>query len=180
MKLLSKSATILFDWLLDRLALLTLVLIGAIWVSITGEVTLRTLTGRTLVWVTEITEYCLLFITFLSAAWLLRKEGHVRVDILLTSLNPASRALLNTITYALAALACLVLFWFSAGTTWSYFLDGTADPRMLELPRGPLFAVIPIGSFLLFVQFLRGSYGYLAKWKSRQAQKSWSHQDAKE
>ena len=43
---------------------------------------MRYFLNRPLVWVLELTEYALLWVTFLGAAWLLRQGGHVQVDVI--------------------------------------------------------------------------------------------------
>jgi hypothetical protein len=37
--------------------------------------------------------------------------------------------------------------------------------QVLEVPLGPMFLVITLGTFALFVQFLRRGYDYLKKWR---------------
>jgi TRAP-type C4-dicarboxylate transport system permease small subunit len=124
-----------------------------------------------LVYMSEIPEYCLLFITFLGTTWLLKREGHVKTDMLLARLNPRTQAALNTITSVLVAITCLVLALFSARVTWQYFQVGYYLPSGLKPPKAPIMAIIPVGFFLLFIQFLRRAYRYLGEWGNIARQK---------
>jgi TRAP-type C4-dicarboxylate transport system permease small subunit len=98
-------------------------------------------------------------------AWVLKIEGHVKIDLVVNRLNPRNQCLVNSITSILGAITCLVLLWYGTKVSWELFERGTITNTILELPSAPLFAIVPIGSFLLFIQFLRRSYGYLKSWK---------------
>jgi len=111
-------------------------------------------------------ENSLLFILFLGAGWLLAKEGHVKVDVLLSQLNPKGQALVNAITSILGAIICLVIVWYGIQCTWDHFQRGVLAHTALELPVAPILAIIPVGSFMLFIQFLRRVYGYIGGWRS--------------
>ncbi len=165
MKLLVK-VTAIYDRLIDLLAYLAVALIVVAWLSVVTEVFMRYFLRRPQVWVIEIAEYILLAITFLGAAWLLKKEGHVTIDMLPNSLSPKNRALLTAVTSVLGAMVCLAIAWWGAGVTWALFQRGAYDVEsMLRLPKAPLLGTIPIGSFLLFIQFLRRATGNLRSWK---------------
>jgi TRAP-type C4-dicarboxylate transport system permease small subunit len=98
-------------------------------------------------------------------AWVLKIEGHVKIDLVVNRLNPRNQCVVNSITSILGAITCLVLLWYGTKVSWEFFERGTITNTILELPSAPLFAIVPIGSFLLFIQFLRRSYGYLKSWK---------------
>ncbi len=158
---LLKNIAVVFDRIVDLLVYVTIGLLIFAWLSVCLEIVMRYFLNRPLVWVIEISEYILLFITFLGATWLLKKEGHVAIDVVLTKLDPRTAAIVNIVTSLLGAASCLALAWYAGQTTWVHFQKGIYDQRTLELPMAPLMAVIPIGSFLLFVQFLRRTYGYI-------------------
>jgi len=127
---------------------------------------MRYFLNRPTVWTVEVTEYALLFLTFLGAAWVLKNEGHVRRDAVLNRLNPINRALLLTITSAIGAIVCLVLFLVTAESTYDVFQRGVHIASVLEPPKALILGVIPIGSFLLFIQFLRMARGNLRSWRA--------------
>ncbi len=161
MKLLSKVGAI-FDRTLDLSFIATGVLVIFMMLSVGMEVTLRFLRGGTvLTWVMEVSEYSLLFMTFLGSAWMLRGERHVKMDLVLTRLNPGARAVLNFITSILGAIICFVLVWYGVKVTWEFLQTGVVIFTELQPLKWPILAVIPVGCFFLFVQFLRRAYGHL-------------------
>lgn len=125
------------------------------------DVVMRSLLDRPTQWVIEVSEICLVGITFLGAAWVLRSEGHVKIDIFLLRLDPKRQALLNSITSIVGIIICLVVAWYGAKVTLDHFERGIRSPTQLAPPAFPDYLVISLGSFFLAVQFLRRAYGYL-------------------
>ena len=150
---------------------LTVILAGTLLIfsmlSISMGVASRYLLGRPMGWVVEISEYSLVYITFLIAAWVLKREGHVKVDILVERLKPKPQSVLNIVGSMLAIISCGIIFWYSLRVTWESFQKGYFSPTILEIPKWPVQAVIPLGSFLLFVQFIRRSYREFEKLLNR-------------
>jgi TRAP-type C4-dicarboxylate transport system permease small subunit len=127
----------------------------AITAAITAEVLLRYGFNRPIVWVVELSEYALLWITFLGAAWVLRHGGHVRVDILLQYLSPRALRVCGLISSAMGALTTLVLFAFGVDATWTAYMRGAFKPTGTDVPTWIVVIVIPLGSLLLFLRFAR-------------------------
>ena len=163
MKLFS-MVTRIYERTIDIAAFLAGVLLIFLMLSVTLEVTLRYFWGRPTSWVVEIAGYILLFITFLVAAWVLKREGHVKMDLVLSLFSMKTQSLVNAITSLISALICLVLTWVGAKAAL-YFI-GYQTPTVLMLPKSMIISIIFIGSFLLFIQFLRRAYGYLGSWRT--------------
>lgn len=166
MKLVNRS-TVIFDRVLDLLAIIACGLILFAMFSVGTDVVMRYLLNRPMIWVFDVTETILLWITFLGAAWLLRREGHVRMDIVLTLLKPKTRALFNFITSIFILIICCVLCWYGTQVTWDQFQRSIVIPRGVEIPSAATLVIIPIGFFFLSIVSLRMSYGYLRRWRER-------------
>lgn len=165
MKLLARVAAVL-DRTNDLFAIMACVLLTFMMLSVSAEVVMRYLFNRPLGWVVEISEISLLYITFLGVAWLLKRERHVKMDILVTRLKPRVQALLNVFGSIIGVAVCWVLTWYGAQVTWSHFQRGLFEPTILEIPNVYVLWVIPVGSFLFFTQFLRRTYSYLRIWRA--------------
>jgi C4-dicarboxylate transporter DctQ subunit len=150
----------LFDLILDASAYFSGAFLVFVMLAITFDVTRRKFFGLSSIWVVEIAEYCLLWVTLLAAPWVLKRNAHVRMDLLIGRLCPRNQALLNIITSALA-LACLVVIeWYSIVVTWDHYKIGYFTPTPLRLPQWIIMTVLPIGIFLLSVQFIRRIWGF--------------------
>ena len=165
MKLLTKSSSV-FDYILGALTYLAAGILTFIMLAVCWDVIARAVAGAPLKWVLEFSEYSLLYITFLGAAWVLKNERHVIVDIGLNWLNPKTRALFNVATSILGAIICLLLTWYGWDVAWEHLQQGFFQPTVIRPPDFPIFVIIPIGSFLLFIQFLRRTSKYLGEWRA--------------
>ena len=164
MKLIRKVASI-FDRIEVFLAIVAGALIVVVLLFILYEVFIRYFLGWATIWTFEISRWALLYITFLGAAWVLKKEGHVKIDLLVNHLNPRIQALLGIASSIMGLFICWVLVWYGVQVTHGQFQRGIYEATALGTPTGVIILAIPIGGFLLFIQFLRRGYGYLRRWK---------------
>ncbi len=165
MKILRKA-----DRIYDRseavLAIAAGVLLVFTGLATVYEVVMRYFLNSPTTWTVEISRFALLYITFLGAAWVLKREGHVKVDIVLNQLNPGTQALLNMITSVISAIVFLVIIWYGIDVTVESFQIDYRTPTMLRTPMFLILAVIPVGSFFFFVRFLKRAHGYLVEWRT--------------
>jgi TRAP-type C4-dicarboxylate transport system permease small subunit len=151
----------IFDHMLEVMAVLGMVIMVLVMLVICYEVVTRYFLGRGSAWVIEFSEYALLYITFLGAGWLLRREGHVSMDILVLSFSPKRQILLKGIVSLLGGILCGLFTWFGAEVALDHLERGLRQPTLIGPPDFPLFAVIPVGFFMLFIQFLRRAHRLL-------------------
>jgi len=143
------------DWAMNGMTFLAGLVLVFIMLSVCYDVVLRTFFGRPQMWVTEVIECLLLYMTFLASAWLLRDEGHVRVDIVLNRLKPRTIAFLGIVSSIIGVFVSAVLTLFGTTVTWDYYQRGIYTPSAMEIPVHWILIVIPVGSLLLFFQFMR-------------------------
>lgn len=139
------------------------VILVLVWVAICFNVVMRYLFNQPQVWAIELSEYAIFYITFLGSAWLLKEDGHVKVDWVLSRLGDRNAALLETINSILGALLCMIITWYGIETTWSHYIRGIYRITVLETPTFLILAVIPVGALLLSIQFLRNAYGSIKR-----------------
>ena len=160
MKFLTKAG-IVFEYALTFLSWIACALISFVTVIIGSDVFSRQVLGHPTIWVTELCEYSLLWITFLGTAWLLREEGHIRIDLIIKRVNPSSANLLDVSTSIMGAAVSLILAWYGTEVVVDHFMRGVPSIEMLGIPKYLILMVIPVGCFLLFVQFLRRTRRYV-------------------
>jgi C4-dicarboxylate transporter, DctQ subunit len=164
MKIIRKLNNI-FNRTIDLMAIFAGILLIFSMLIICIAVASRYLFGRPMGWVMEITEYSLLYITFLVAAWVLKREGHVKMDLVFNRLSPRTQVLFNMITSGIGAIICFILFWYGIRVTWELLRTRYFTPTILELPKFVIVAIIFIGSLLLCLQFLNRTFLYLLNWR---------------
>lgn len=154
-----------FDAFLDFLSILTAIIIFFIMLAVLYEVSRRYFFQKPTYWVMQVVEWCLVWMTFLCAAYVLKEERHVSMDIVVSRLSPRAQLLLGGITSIIGAAVCLTLAWYGTETVIDHFQRGVLEPKLIRAPKAPLMSIIPAGFFLLFVQFVRRASKLFKKWK---------------
>lgn len=122
--------------------------------AISYSVMMRYIFNRPVAWIVEISSYLMLYITFLGTAWLLRREGHVGIDLFTGHLSPKQRRVLRSVTSVGGATVGFVLTWKGILITIDYFRRGVMAMDILNTPQYLLMAIIPVGGFLLMIEFI--------------------------
>ena len=154
----------------DRFLDVSLV-ISAAAVVLASLLTLSDITSRQFFasaqgWAIEIAEYCLLYLAFFGAAWLLREDGHVKVEVVVEVLSARNQAFLGMVTSVVGVLVTGVLAYFATSTTIMEYMAGTKMYESpLKPPLYPLLIPIPIGAASLCIQFMRRTWGCYRRWQ---------------
>jgi TRAP-type C4-dicarboxylate transport system permease small subunit len=120
--------------------------------------------GRPTTWVAEISSILVLWIPFMIAGWVLRREGHVKMDLLVERLSPESQAMIHFVTSLIGVVFMLIVA--GAGLMTTIYWIGNKTPTVLMLPRSPIIAIIFVGSLLFAIQFLIRAFEYFTQWKT--------------
>lgn len=147
-----------FDGLLTALGYLAggiLLFMGA---SVLYEVFMRYLFNAPTRWVIEFSEYMLLYMALLAGAWVLRDEGHVKVEMLVDALPRKTRTILHAVTSWVGASVCALFFWYSAFLVWENLQTGEVLFRAVHVPKWAILISLPIGLLLLTLQFVRRAF----------------------
>lgn len=118
------------------------------------EVTIRWLGGESRLWVIEVSEYALLFITFLGAPYLLEKNMHVVLDLVYDSLSGGSRIALQLFNATIGFALCAVLTVVGVSVVMEQFEIGVRQVTVMRPQSWWITAALPIGMGLMAVQFL--------------------------
>ncbi|WP_371682760.1 TRAP transporter small permease [Sporosarcina sp. PTS2304] len=106
-------------------------------------------------WTLEVSEYLLVFLTFFGVAWLLREDGHIKLDLLLNRLSEKNRTRMEIVNSCIGVIISIVITFYGFMAVWSLHTRGIKTETILEIPRSLLIIIIPIGFFFVFIQFLR-------------------------
>jgi len=163
-KLISKASRI-FDHILNAVVVIAGIILIYMMLSVCVDVVMRYFFNMPTIWVVEIAAYCLLFITFLVAAWVLKREGHVKIELLLDRMRPGGQNLLNGITSIIAAIIFLLITWYGAKITWNLYQTNFIVNTVLMPPKFVIMFIIPLGTFLFSIQLVRRACNFLANWR---------------
>jgi C4-dicarboxylate transporter DctQ subunit len=161
-----QKATKVYDWILKLTTIVSGVLIIFLTISICVDVCMRYFFKAPVTWVDEIAGFIQLYIAFLVAAWVLRRDGHVSMDVVLTRFSTKNQAIINAATSLIGAAVFFAVVWFSAMQTLYVFQMDHRTPTLMRVPMFIITAIIPFGSLLLGIEFLLKSWGFFHDWKN--------------
>jgi TRAP-type transport system small permease protein len=136
--------------LLEWLAACAALLLGASALAITLDVIGRNLGLGTLPWILEVSEYVLPLATFLVAPWLLYRNEHVRLDMLLSAWPR-----LGHLTNVLGLAVCVVLVVYGVRTILNSANQGAMIFKSVVFPEWWLYVPVPVCFALLTIEFVR-------------------------
>ena len=147
-----------FDLIVDGAAMLAAALLITVMLATTVKVIFRYGFHEGLFGIDQISGTLLLYITFLGAAWVLRREEHVSIDLLVNVLDKQTRRRLQIFGSILGAAICFGLVLFGTLEVLNSLQKGIRIPAEIEIPRAVNLVVIPFGCLLLGLQFLRRAW----------------------
>ena len=162
----------LFDRINFILVILSAILILGLTFIVGADITLRYVFLRPLGWVKEVSEYILVALGFLVAAWILKDDGHVKMDLLLNKISPKAQTMMNLITSIISTVVVLVITWFSLRVMADFYRTRLVTPSVLEPPKWILLIPIFVGSLFLGIQFIRRTFSFIDRWKMLSKEKN--------
>ena len=144
-----------FDWVIDISAFAGALIVLYVALTIGANVMGRYVFDNPLKWALPTTEYSLLYLTFLAAPVVLRREGHVRMSAITERLGNTGRLWFYVIGSFISSAVCGVMAWKSFEKTLEEFQSGAILLSGIEVQRALVTWVIPYGFILLGLQFLR-------------------------
>lgn len=149
-----------YERLIQAMAVAAAIILVLATILVLTEICSRYFFRRPIMGAVEITEYSLVWVTFLTAPWVQSRGGNVKVEFLVDSIKPKTKAFLGAITALTAAVACAILTYTGFATVWSHYEMGYDLSTPLHPPSAPIICIIPISTFLLTVQFVREALHY--------------------
>ena len=123
--------------------------------AITYDVIVRYVFNDTLLWLNDVTGYLLAALTFLGGAYVMSRDGHTRVDILVTHAPLSIRRPLTVVDALLVLGVCFVLAVASGYTVWDSYQRSVSVVGIVQVPRALVLAPIFVGSVLLCIERVR-------------------------
>lgn len=146
------------DWIENALAAFGGILVVGATFSVVLEVFSRYFFHHSFIWVNETVEYVLLYVPFLGAGWLLRKNAHITIDVLEPYMPKSVKRAADAFIVLLGVFVSAVLLWYGAKLTWDYWESDLRSLTPLKIPLYCVIVSIPLGSSVLLLEFVRRGY----------------------
>src|SRR5690606_34747683 len=122
-----------------------------IGLAVCYEIFVRSVLGRPVIWVEEITTYLVGYITFVGMGAALYEGSHVGIEFLTHRLNRPVR----TAVWTIANLLMLALAGLIVDMSWTYWSDawnsGERSTSLLSVPLWIPYLCFLVGSVILFL-----------------------------
>lgn len=160
-----------FDRFINLMAVFSGILIIFIMLSVGVAVVMRYFFHNPIGWETEVNEYVIVYATFLVIAWVLKKDAHVKIDIVIGRINPKTQSLMNTITSAIGVIVSFILAWYGFKVAWDQYQAHIFTVTLMQLPQWIFTWVVGFGFLLMAIQGIKNTSGYFRSWKLSKIEK---------
>ncbi|MSQ71408.1 MAG: TRAP transporter small permease [Betaproteobacteria bacterium] len=144
----------IFVRLNDWLAWLSAVLVAVMMITVVYDVLARKIFSAPTLWVIDVNEYLLVYATFIPAAWILLRDSHVKVELVVERLGARGRRVMDVIANVAGLFYCVILAWQGTLVAWQAYAGDYHFSTALAAPQWPIYAIIPLGSAWLGLAFL--------------------------
>ena len=156
-----------FDCAVDVCAHLAGALIFLTMMGTSVDVLSRYLFNRPIQEMVALTEFALLYVTFLAAPWLLKMSGHIQMDFFVSRMGSRTKAAFEIVSCIMGVFISVVLIWYGTQVTRELWVMKVHDLFKLEgFPKAIVVAIIPVGSFLLLFQFIKNLFAVVKRQRS--------------
>jgi TRAP-type C4-dicarboxylate transport system permease small subunit len=149
-----KVWTRVFDKVLDLTVWIPGAIIVLIMLMTVYEVVSRKLFGAPTSWALDLSTLGLLVSSLLPTAFVLKRKGHVSVELVSAKLSSKSRSLLNIITYSLALLGCIAVALVGIEVTLTAYHEKEMLFRSLIIPKFWYLWVFSFSFCLVIIQLV--------------------------
>jgi TRAP-type C4-dicarboxylate transport system permease small subunit len=126
-------------------------LLTVLIVAVFAQVIFRFVIEQPLAWTEELARYCLVWITFLGAAFAMGKKAHVGLEIVKTSLPKMGQKIVSILS-TIVSVAFFVIIMDHGLELMSQSM--TQLSPVLQIPMGVVYAVLPVSAVLLIINVI--------------------------
>lgn len=149
--------TVAFVHIIDRLnmriAKVSGFLVIALMSVFMAGIIMRYVFVKPLMWEGDIAWLLFVVFSLLAAPYVLRQDGHVRLDVLYGRLSPERKAVIDAVTFIFFLLFVGIITWFAIQKAWwSVSVMETNWRTPFHGPIYPARIILALGSLLLLIQ----------------------------
>jgi TRAP-type C4-dicarboxylate transport system permease small subunit len=133
----------------DKVLFVVLAVLSAAMVLVLlYQIILRYCFAAANVWAEELTRFMFVWVTTLGASMAIRRNVHLRIDLVVDVLKPRPRFILQIITYALALIFLIYLCLLGFDLMSNTMVNKSAG---LRIPMAVAYSAIPVGGVFMIL-----------------------------
>ena len=149
------TASRLYGALVTALAVVAAAILVWLMLAVVASVLMRNLGLQPFAWLFTSTEYGILYMTMLGAPWLVRKRGHVHIELVTAKLPKAAQRAVSRAVALGCVLVCAYLGWRGFLLVQTNLARMDFDVRAYFFPRWLLTIAFPVSFGLMAIEFAR-------------------------
>jgi len=123
-------------------------------IILTYEVIIRYIFKVPTIWEIEFSVYLIIMATYLGAAYGLKDDAHISINIIVRLLPDAYRRKLTIVTSLLSLAFCMILAWKGWEMWWGATSKGWRSESLWGPPLTIPYIFLPLGMTLLSLQYV--------------------------
>ena len=146
----------LYMGILNGMALIAGLTLVWLMVAVVFSVLMRNVGVQPWPWLFVSTEYGMFYLTLLGAPWLVRRRGHVHIELLTAALPPPVLQVVSRLVALACVIACAALAWKGLELVLTNIERNDLDTRGgYFVPKWMLTVAYPVSFALMTVEFGR-------------------------
>ncbi|KHF38742.1 TRAP transporter small permease [Halalkalibacter okhensis] len=142
-------------WLDDHIEEVFLVLFSVIMVSVIFvQVFMRYIMGSSLAWSEELARYCFIWMIYIGISYGVKKQRHIKVDVLLLLFKDKGRIVFNIISNVLFLAFAIFVVFYGYQMAQQLLNFGQKSPA-LQIPMGFVYMAGPVGMALTAIRLIQ-------------------------
>ena len=155
MKTINKA----IDVCMKILSMIAAIALGFLLLGICYSTLSRVAFNKPLTNLVEYSTYSLMYVTFFGSPEILKKKGHINLDIVTNAISEKANRVLSMIVNIAGASISGVITYYGGLVAIDNFINNIKIMDSMGTPQYLLTATIPIGMFFMTIQFIRNFYG---------------------
>lgn len=145
---------VIVDVLINAAGYFSAIAILLATLAIVHQVVIRHILNRPTIWQTEFSIYLLMAATFIGAAYGLKEDSHINIELLTGLLPERIKSGLDLITSTLSLFFCSYIAWKGAIMWLDAYEGGWHSSSLWSVPLIYPYAILPIGMGLTCLQYV--------------------------
>lgn len=144
-------------WIDDHLEEVLLVFIFSIMVAVIFIQVVMRMTGNSLSWSEELGRYCFIWIVYIGISYGVKKQRHIKVDVMLLLLKGKAKTILTIFSNLLFLVFSIAVIYYGSDIAGMLLKFGQKSPA-LHVPMGIVYMATPVGMGLASIRILQNLF----------------------
>lgn len=141
-------------WLDRHIEELLLTIFSSIMVAVIFvQVVMRQL-NSSLSWSEELARFCFIWLIYLGISYGVKKQRHIKVDVVLVMLNEKGKIIINMISNILFVVFTVFVIYYGFDIASKLLAFGQKSPA-LQIPMGLVYMATPVGMGLTLIRLIQ-------------------------